>query len=231
MPKTTFFTSPNEFFQLVFNPEIEVQNIWLASEDTVAVVHKNVDEYAEVLANTNSVIAAYTTAHARLKLYSYIEKLGKRVLYFDTDSVIYVSDSTKHGQYEVPIGSFLGEMTNELKDFGDGAYIDEFVSGGPKNYAYRVVVPGKVQKTYVTKVRGITLSHVTSKHVNFKTLRKMVIRFIRNQTQYEINVVTNKIDRKQHTYQIVTRTSIKKFRVVYDKRIPRSDYTTVPYGW
>ena len=39
--------------------------------------------------HTNVVIAAYVTAHARLVLYSYLERLGERTLYCDTDSVIY----------------------------------------------------------------------------------------------------------------------------------------------
>jgi hypothetical protein len=37
------------------------------------------------------VIAAYTTAQARLKLYSYLEPLGPSALYADTDSVVYAS--------------------------------------------------------------------------------------------------------------------------------------------
>ena len=35
--------------------------------------------------------------------------------------------------YHPTIGSFMWDMTNELEDYGDGAVIDEFVSGGPKN--------------------------------------------------------------------------------------------------
>ena len=34
-------------------------------------------------------MAVFTTCHARLKLYSYLKKLGDQVLYYDTDSVIY----------------------------------------------------------------------------------------------------------------------------------------------
>ena len=43
---------------------------------------------------TNVVIAAFTTAHARLKLYSVLESLQTRVLYFDTDSVTFKSEPT-----------------------------------------------------------------------------------------------------------------------------------------
>ena len=71
------------------------------------------------------MIAAFTTAHARLKLYSVLEQLDRRVLYFDTDSVIYVS---KDGEWEPPTGSYLGELTDEP----EGGHITTFVSGGPK---------------------------------------------------------------------------------------------------
>lgn len=37
------------------------------------------------------------------------------------------------------IGLYLGDMTDELaKDYSEGLYIEEFVSGGPKNYTFKV---------------------------------------------------------------------------------------------
>jgi hypothetical protein len=39
------------------------------------------EEFVEESGRTNVVIAAYTTAQARLKLYSYLEQLGPRALY------------------------------------------------------------------------------------------------------------------------------------------------------
>ena len=38
----------------------------------------------EVNAKTNVVIAAFTTCHARLKLYEVLERLGDRAFYQDT---------------------------------------------------------------------------------------------------------------------------------------------------
>ena len=67
-------------------------------------------------------IATFTTCCARLKLHSYLEHLQKQVLYFDTDSIIF---SWKPGQPDIPLGDFLGEMTDEL-DNGD--YIIDFTS-------------------------------------------------------------------------------------------------------
>jgi hypothetical protein len=61
--------------------------------------------------------------------------------------VIYVQKETEAPLVEC--GDRLGDMTNELKP---GEYIEEFVSGGPKNYACRLL-SGKT----VCKVRGIIL--------------------------------------------------------------------------
>lgn len=60
--------------------------------------------------------------------------MKERVIYFDTDSAIYIQ---KCGQPPaVTCVDKLGDMTNE---HGPDEYIEEFVSGGPKNYAFKIV--------------------------------------------------------------------------------------------
>ena len=59
----------------------------------------------------NIVIAAFTTAYARLKLYNLLDLLQERVLYYDTDSVVYVHEP---GKPDPPLGDYLGELTDEL---------------------------------------------------------------------------------------------------------------------
>lgn len=60
---------------------------------------------------TNIFIAAFTTCWARLKLYDVLHMFDTRFLYFDTDSVIFVS---RPDDVELEIGPYLGELTNEL---------------------------------------------------------------------------------------------------------------------
>ncbi len=48
-----------------------------------------------------------------------------------SDSVLYFS--RPEDTFELPLGSFLGDLTNELEGFGKDAYITEFVGAGPKN--------------------------------------------------------------------------------------------------
>ena len=80
------------------------------------------------------VIAVFTIAQVRLELFKYLHALGPRDLYYDTDSVFYVSreDSDEH---DLPIGVALGELTDELASNGNGTYITLFLSGSPKFYA------------------------------------------------------------------------------------------------
>jgi hypothetical protein len=97
------------------------------------------DENLPTGKNVNVAVATYVTTQARLKLYEYLSELGESVLYCDTDSVIYVH---KVGMTQkVKAGDYLGDLTDELGKFGAGSYIEEFVSGGPKNYTFNVICP------------------------------------------------------------------------------------------
>lgn len=106
MSKVTFFTNPGKYFELLFDPTEIIQAVTMINDHMVAVTHTKEDDFAEVMGNTNPVLAAYTTTQARLRLYEHIEKLDDRVLYFDTDSVIYTSTMGKQ-EYRVPIGLIL----------------------------------------------------------------------------------------------------------------------------
>lgn len=65
---------------------------------------------AQILLNhVNVVIAEYTTAGTRLELYTYLESLGDRILYFDTDSIVYIE---RPGDPSPPTENFLGDMTD-----------------------------------------------------------------------------------------------------------------------
>ena len=78
-----------------------------------------------------------TTCQAGLRLYSYLEMAGGNAFYFtdSTDSVIY---KWWPGQPEIPLSSFLGDMTDDLEDPED--YLEEFVSGVPRTM---VIAPTK----------------------------------------------------------------------------------------
>lgn len=88
--RTSFklINKPSEWFQLINNNQYVIKHVDASHPDVVQVNYKNL--YSEGSTQTSVIHAAFVTAHARLKLYSELEKIGDRVLYFDTDSIIYV---------------------------------------------------------------------------------------------------------------------------------------------
>jgi len=227
MIQTTYFTDPCKYFALVFDPTVVVHNIQMVDDDMVLVSHTKTEEFVDILPNTNVVLAAYVTAQARLKLYSYIEKLDNRVLYFDADSLIYLSSKTD--VYNVPIGCSLGEMTNELKGFGPNAFISEFVSAGPKNYGYRISNQEVELKTAL-KIRGFRMNNRAADLLKLEVVKNMVFDFVKNCTVSTIDIPYSQITRDKDR-NVLTKPVNMKYRVVYDKRIVLSDFTTIPYGY
>lgn len=220
MTQVKIISDPAEYFDLLSSDKITVTDANFINDELIEVHFENVDEFVEASGKTNVVIAAFTTAHARLKLYGVLEQLDRRVLYFDTDSVIYVS---KEGDWEPPTGSYLGELTDEL----DGKHITTFVSGGPKNYAYETN-SGKT----VCKVRGITLNYRTVQKVNFNVMCDMVYLNVMCDVVDPLSVnIPYKIVRERKEKSVSTRGETKDYRVVYNKRVIVDNFDTLPYGF
>ena len=161
LKQSLFFheTEVNAFFRVLSEPNKEVQNFHIVANDTIQVEWIYKKDCQPEDNKTNIYLASLTTCLARLKLYSVLEQLDRKVLYYDTDSVIYVSSP---GEYDSPLGDYLGELTNEL---GHGEHIVEFVSGGPKNYAYKT---NRGDET--CKVRGFISPIVSSSISNLLRL-------------------------------------------------------------
>ena len=107
MTQVKLISNPAKYFDLLSSNKVNVTDANFINNEIIEVHYENVDEFVEANGKTNIVVAAFTTAHARLKLYGVLEQFGRRVLYFDTDSFIYVS---KEGNWEPPIGSCLGTV-------------------------------------------------------------------------------------------------------------------------
>jgi len=88
--QTRVITEPKELYNFQSVPGIEVTNLAFASDDVVWISWKHsAEEHVRNLRHTNEVIGAYVTAGARMHLYLYLDRLGERTIYCDTDSVIY----------------------------------------------------------------------------------------------------------------------------------------------
>jgi hypothetical protein len=212
--KLTYVSDCSEYVKMMTDDSITVSDLLYVNDDHIALTWKHKDNFVESLPNTNVILAAFTTAHARLKLYTLLEPLQDRVLYFDTDSVVYLH---VEGLWNPPIGDYLGELKDETK----GVPIESFVSGGAKNYAY-VLADG----SSVCKIRGFTLNHRNSLSLNFHTMKELVITSERTGP-----VIQNphKICRKNNN--LFTKSESKKYQIVYDKRVLCDDFNTFPFGF
>ena len=190
-------------------------------DDVLEVVYKQTEDNDLPSDRTNIFIAAFTTCWARLKLYSYLERLGEQVLYYDTDSVIY---RWKSGQCEIETGDFLGEMTDEL----DGDHIIEFVSGGAKNYGYQTS-GGKFE----CKVRGFTLNVSGREVLNYQTMKENILAELDDPAGRTIAVKNpNHFKRDSTLKKIKLVEQVKKYRLVFDKRVvDRRTKRSYPFGY
>ena len=111
MVKTEQIQDPQVYFDYLTSDEINVLDVDLVSDETIEIRYEYTDSFIKPDAKTNVVVAAFTTAYARLKLYDVLDMLQERVLYYDTHSVIFMS---KPGEPEPPTGPYLGQLTDEL---------------------------------------------------------------------------------------------------------------------
>lgn len=243
MGKMALSTDPADVFSILADSTQILTSLVPMTDETVQISWKPATEFVDSSPFTNVVIASYTTAIARMKLYSLLETLGDRVLYFDTgkslpgscrwpgiefsDSVVY---RLRPGDQDLPSGSFLGDLTDELEGFGEGAFINSFASCGPKSYGFLVTNDAGDDLGSVVKVKGIRLTSSARKKVHFHTLVKHVEAFVQEGQAPDTKVVYPQI-RRQKDRTVITQTEMKKFRLVYDKRWVMPDYGTLPFGW
>ena len=165
--------------------------------------------------NTNLLLALFTTSNGRIRLFREMDKLGERVLYCDTDSIIYI-DPCDGSSYTVPIGEALGDFSDEL---ASGDYIVEFISSGPKAYCYTTFL-GKE----CVKMKGFNLNFENSLKINKQTMKQLI--------DNEISIVTKgtQISRDVKTKNILTTNMKKRLTFQYNKRFICKNYNTLPYG-
>ena len=230
MKKTVFIKDIKTLMNTLTDPSKLLMDFHIMNDDVIQVEYPHTEDFEQQSFNTNVTIAAFCTSWARLKLWSVMQRLGDRVLYHDTDSIIY---SVKEGEYNPPLGSYLGQLTDELscKELGcskencTGHWIEEFVSCGPKNYSFRVNT-GEV----VCKVRGFSLNYKSSLILNFNSMKEALLGWKMKKPK-ELITVKTELCRSKNERTVFNRVIAKHYGVVYDKRIVKPDFTTVQFGY
>lgn len=148
--------------------------------------------------------AIFVPAYGRLQLWEQMNLLGQRVLYHDTDSIIY---EYIPGQYNIPEGEYWGQWEVDDKDKG----IIEFVGLAPKSYGVRCMDQPDGTKGYeMIKFKGLSITRKHSKQINFDVMVNMIKEWQQTGEKQHKN-----IPQQVWTYKfgqnIVTTPTIKEF--------------------
>ncbi|XP_041465845.1 uncharacterized protein LOC121416344 isoform X2 [Lytechinus variegatus] len=217
--QTKYVTTSEELLKL-FNDDSVIVNDLIVMNEMVQVNYTCSEGFVDQNVNTNIILASFTTAMARLKLYSILEMLGDRVLYHDTDSVVFRTDPSLEPS-DPKTGDYLGELTNEI-DSSNDEHIETWLCAGPKNYSYKTN-----KGNTVCKVRGFTLNNANSLVINHDTLKEL----IRSHEEEKRTIHETKIIRDTETKTLHTVERKKDYRVVFTKRVRVGDGSeTLPYG-
>ncbi|PFX13997.1 hypothetical protein AWC38_SpisGene21885 [Stylophora pistillata] len=198
------FSHPAGLLELIDDPLQEVVDVRILSPELVEIVAKRHVEDPE------KGKAVYV--------------LQDRVLYYDTDSLVY---KWRPGESEIPLGDYLGDLTNEPED---GDYIVEFISAGAKNYGY-VTLNGKC----CVKVKGFSLNVRGMQQLNYDIMKENILDEIQHPLEESrkteiinpVHFVRDPVKKK-----IRTETQVKSYRLVFDKRVMEvGQVRSFPYGY
>jgi hypothetical protein len=150
----------------------------------------------------------FVPAYGRLHLWEQLNKLGKRVLMNDTDSIVYLYDPQ---EYNIPEGDVWGEWEVEDIDKQNGG-IREFVGIGPKTYSIKCE-NGETQ----TKCKGLSLKYSTEEIVNHESMKRLVFH------EGVIQVSENKIKVPQQTFVYILGKGIHTHKFLKDLAFNKND--------
>ena len=256
-PKTVVVTSLIELHNYLNSDKHEFKAPRIIDDQTIELTYVNKGEDAELAKDTNIYIAAFTTCWGRMMLYEALEILGERVLYYDTDSVIYIRIA---GLPDLKFGNMLGDWESELDE---GDHITEFISAGPKNYGF-TTASGRTE----LKVKGFSLNCEGAGQLQYGLVRDNIIAEVKDPLVVDKSVkkpafdletdadadrgiedvvlspnekvvarrypITNSCHFKRDliNMRMETTQQVKQYGLVYTKRvIDRGTFKTYPYGY
>ena len=139
----------------------------------------------------NVAVASFVTAHARMRLWRKCFEMGERVVYHDTDSMIY---EVRDDWSRVEEGHFLGEWESETGD----ALIQRFVSIAPKTYAYIYTKPnGHVEE--VVKSKGFYIHREAELFFNFDGYVSLLVGSLLHQAKKH-DGLRDRLERTLHSF-------------------------------
>ena len=168
--ETKICDTQGEMMDIAFNGQYKVLEL-IVADTKAAIVYENINQSsARSPRCVNLPISIFTTSHARVQLYHLMETVGPdKICYFDTDSIMHLENID---ETLLPVGQRVGDLTDELLEFGPNARATGFVSTGPKSYRLRIETESGVK--YICKSKGITLNRDTRDEINYESMLSII---------------------------------------------------------
>jgi hypothetical protein len=165
LPKLTVMNFDNfdaGFFENLDRETIKLKNITNLGNTALVSTVDNGLKTNPNFHKTYLPAGVFVPSYGRLVLYRQMMHLEDRVLYHDTDSIIYIYDPAKYNIPESPLWGDWDEESISKKG------ITAFVSLGPKSYGIRA--PGED----ILKLKGLSIKHAHRNLVTFDLLKSQI---------------------------------------------------------
>ena len=145
-------------------------------------------------------------------------------MYCDSDSFIFIQKDNDPQKFQT--GDYLGDLTYELEEFGCRSFVEEFVSGDPKNYAFSVFCPSTGKSSTKCKAKFITLNYENSKIVTFTNMRNMTLG-----NAPPMHVYNPPKIKPKHGGVVVSEPETKDRKIFFKKRRLRDNFDSLTFGY
>jgi hypothetical protein len=225
LSKIEYVSSYSRIIEMVSSDTLSIESMAMVGEDMLLVQYKENEEFVLESMKTSPIIASFTTAHARCLLYRAMASVPdpQRVLYCDTDSIIFIHNKSETLPPTLTTGNFLGDLTDELPT---NVEVSEYYSAGPKFYLLqgKNVVTG--EDYVVFKIKGVSLNSSTEAVINPDSIKRLVLGSIN-----ALYAPFSNIRRFKETGKLINSSCLKKCRVTNSKRLFYGDGTSYPFGF
>jgi len=120
----------------------------------------------------------------------------------------------------------VGDLTGKLEEYGSFPFVEEFVSGVQKNYAFSVFCPSTGKRATNCKVKGITLNYKNSKVQNLTILRGMIL-----ENTTPVQVCNPRMIKRKHGGVAVSEPETKENNIAFKKRRLMDNFDSILYGY
>ena len=178
----------------------------------------------------NVILAAYTTAYARIALRRFIRAMDSRdvaCIYSDTDSAVFTNCEHTLLKLEEVLGYPIGSR-HELGDWDIELRMNEAKFLAPKAYIVAKADREKDEPKYYAKVKGTpskTIAELIKKATSIEMVEELLREPIEITERYATFTQSLRSGRTLRTREIT-----KKYSYLYNKRYILPNLTTLPWG-